>query len=75
MRGPGFRFGVSFVVFIDEDRIFWRSKPKRRRDIPVSILLTAVLSIFGRSEAGGRSCVEGSLNEQLIERGSGRRVR
>jgi hypothetical protein len=30
---------VSFVIFVDEDGIFWRSKPKRRRDIPISIPL------------------------------------
>jgi hypothetical protein len=44
LRRLGFRFSVPFVVVsVDEDRIFWRPKPKRRRNIPVSIPPAAVL--------------------------------
>jgi hypothetical protein len=66
-----------FVILVDEDRIFWRPKPKQCRNIPVSILPATIL--LDCRPVGDRSCGprrrELDGKDQLIERGSSRRVR
>jgi hypothetical protein len=73
-----FNWGIiakNVLEALDEDRIFWRHEPKRCRNILVSILPAAVR--LGCRPVGDRSCGlrrELDGKEQLIERGSIRRV-
>jgi hypothetical protein len=60
LRRPGFRFAVSFVVFVDEDRISGDLSLNGVATFPCPSLLLPSSSTFGRLEADGRGRVEGS---------------
>lgn len=58
------RAQVRYILLrlVDEDQIFWRPKPKRRRGITMFVLYLIILAILlnCRSKAGGGDRVRGS---------------